>query len=305
MNFFVKILFLTHGSETPSTRYRVTQLLPYLDAEAREIPSSLTGRLALLRACGRAEVVVIQKRLISRLFLSAIRHAARRLIYDFDDAVMLGSQTRRSRFEAMGKAADLAIAGNEYLRQRAGGRAEVLPTGIDPARYRVRPPGDGSTLGWIGTGGNLGYLEEVLPALERTGKTLRVICDRFPRGAKIPIERRVWSEETEAEDVRGIDIGLAPLPDDPWTRGKCGLKILQYMACGIPVIASPVGVQAELVEGAGILAAGEREWIRAIGELSEDSAKRRRLGAVGRARVEKEYAPSRIAARFVAMLRSL
>lgn len=301
----MKILFLTHRKETPSTRYRVTQLLPYLNAEARVIPAGLTGRLALLRACARANAVVIQKRLISSLFLAAIRKAARRLIYDFDDAVMMGSETRRSRFEAMVKAADLVIAGNEYLRQQAGGRAEVLPTGIDPTPYRLRTQGNETILGWIGSGGNLKYLEEILPALEETALPLRIICDRFPRSTRISLERRIWSERTEAEDLSGIDIGVAPLPDDPWTRGKCGLKILQYMACGIPVIASPVGVQPGLVEGAGILAATERDWIRAIRELSGDSEKRRRFGAVGRARVEKEYAASRIAAKLVAILRSL
>ncbi len=310
MATLVKILFLTHRRETPSTRYRVTQLLPYLRAsgiavESREIPSGVVGRIGLPRSLGRFDVVVIQKKLISRLFLRAIRKSARRLVYDFDDAVMMESETRRSRFDAMLRAADLAIAGNEYLRQQARGRAEVLPTGIESAGYRVHSPAGGAILGWIGTGGNLEYLEEILPALEKTGTVLRVVCDRFPRSARIPIERRVWSERTEAEDLSGIDIGLAPLPDDPWTRGKCGLKILQYMACGVPVIASPVGVQPALVEGAGILAATGRDWIRAIGELSGDPEKRRRLGAVGRARAEKEYAASRIAEKLVAILRSL
>lgn len=311
----MKVLFLTHRRSTPSTRYRVTQMLPLLslECEAREIPSSVLGRVRLLKHARRFDTVVVQKRLVSGLFLRALRRAAHRLVYDFDDAVMIDSSTRRKRFAAMVRAADLTLAGNSFLLEHAveagARRAEILPTGVDPSRYSPAV-GDGTVLGWIGTGGNLPYLEEIFPALAEAFRTeprlrLRIISDRFPRKAPLPIDRCPWSEETEGEALRAIGIGLAPLPDDSWSRGKCGLKILQYLACRVPTVASPVGIQSSMLRDAGLLPRSLQEWTRSILELSRDAELRSRLGVAGRRRVEDDFAIPRIAERLTRLLRGL
>ncbi len=315
----MKALFLTHQLETPSTRYRVTHLLPRLRASGitcttREIRSGVIDRLGMLRTAGKYDVVVVQKRLFPTLVLKALRARAKRLVFDFDDSVHVGtkgeSRTRMSRFAAMVKAADVTIAGNDYLRDAAtvagARRVEVLPTALDPSRYAMHEHRDGIILAWIGGGGNVAYLESILSALPR-GLTLRVISNRFPASTTLEIEKRPWSEETETADLAGADIGLAPLPDDSWTRGKCGFKILQYMAAGLPVVASPVGVQARIVEPGrtGILASGSAEWTKAVNELTSDPLKRRRLGAAGREKVERQYSLDVVGTRFAHLLKEL
>ncbi len=310
----MKLISLTHRPSTPSTRYRTSLLLPVLreygiQVDCREAKSGLLASLRSARGLEDYDVVIVQKRLFSRPTLRRVRSRARRLVYDFDDAVYLSrdgdSPTRRKRFSAMVKAADLTIAGNAFLAQaarRAGARrVEILPTALDPDRYRTREHGESATLSWIGGGGNLPYLESIIPALEQAARIdsrlrLRVICDRFPGSCALSLEKSAWSERTEARDLAGSDIGLAPLPDEPWTRAKCGLKILQYMAAGLPVVASPVGVQADIVEDGrtGVLASSQEEWTRAVLELAADREKRQRFGEAGRAKVEREYSGTEV-----------
>jgi len=315
----MKALFLTHRLETPSTRYRVTLLLPRLRAAGitcatREVRSGVIDRLGMVRAAGKHDIVVVQKRLFPALVLRALRARAKKLVFDFDDSVHIGttgeSRTRAGRFAAMMKAADLTVAGNDFLRDAATAagarRVEVLPTALDPSRYPVHEHHDGAVLAWIGGGGNVEYLESILLALPR-GMTVRVISNRFPVSTTLAIEKRLWSEETETTDLAGADIGLAPLPDDVWTRGKCGFKILQYMAAGLPVVASPVGVQGSIVEQGrtGLLASAPSDWSKAVTELASDPSKRRRLGAAGREKVERTYSLDVVGARLAQILKEL
>src|SRR5207249_9771653 len=117
---------------------------------------------------------------------------------------------------------------------------------------------------------------------------LKLICDRFLKFANLPVTRCRWSGEDEAGDLATADIGISWLPDDAWSRGKCGLKVLQYMAAGLPVVANPVGVQAELVRDGetGFLVRTPEQWQQAIGRLTHDPQLRQRLGQAGRRRVE-------------------
>lgn len=318
----MNVLFLTHRPETPSTRYRVAGLLPHLrtaGVEATSLPweGGIFQRWSLLRLATRHDAVVVQKKLLAAPYLAALRRRAEFLIYDFDDAVSWGrrreSATRRRRFGAMMQASDLVVAGNSVLAEQARGagakRVEVLPTGLDPQRYPVCIRRNGPLLlGWIGGSGNLSYLEAILPVLrEIPGIRLRVISDRFPSGNGFEIEGKSWSEATEGRDLAECDIGLAPLPDDPWTRGKCGFKILQYMAAGLPVVASPVGVQSEIVEEGrtGRLATTPEEWGKAIRDLAANAERRRAWGAAGRQKVEKTYSSEVLGNRFAALLTSL
>lgn len=300
----MKILFLTHRPGTPSTRYRVEAFVPRLQAAGhefavREYSSSIGSLWPLMNAARRADVVVLQKRLPPAWLSRAIRRRAKRLVYDVDDAVYLkrtedGARpwgVRVKRFEAIVRLADLVVAGNSHLAEQArhaGAKdVEVIPTVLDPAKYEAaRPaPHEGVVAGWIGAGGNLPYLEALLPSLRPLGVKVRVVCDRFPEG----VEAVPWSEEGEAAAVAGMDIGLAPMPDDAWTRGKCGTRVLQYHAAGVPVVADDVGVHRDLVGEGGYLVKSPAEWAEKVGLLARDPELRRRLGEAGRARLKERF----------------
>jgi glycosyltransferase involved in cell wall biosynthesis len=120
---------------------------------------------------------------------------------------------------------------------------------------------------------------------------LTLVSDRFTAFGRLPVEPCVWAEETEAADIAAADIGISWLPDDDWSRGKCGVKVLQYMAAGLPVVANPVGVQAHLVSHGetGFLATTPADWIDAVRRLAADPDLRRRMGVLARWRVEREF----------------
>jgi glycosyltransferase involved in cell wall biosynthesis len=291
-----------------SARLRLRQYLPALaargvEAELFEIPSRALPRFAFFRSLRRADLVVLHRKLFSALEFAFLRRNSRRLVFDFDDAVMFRdpfrgpplSSQRARRFGRTVRGSDAVIAGNGVLRDLAraagaAGEVAVLPTPVDVSRYAPpRPPaGAGCVLGWIGQASTLPYLQDLLPTLEdlarsHGGLTLRVIADAFPSSTVLPVDPRAWAEEEEARLLEGIDVGLMPLRDDPWSRGKCGYKILQYFAARKPVIASPVGVNAELVRpGAnGILARAPREWADAILRLAGDPGLRAAMGEEG------------------------
>lgn len=260
---------------------------------------------ALFRAVRDSDALVLQKRLPPGWITKALRKRAKRFVYDFDDAVYLKregaapSATREKRFEAVLAAADAVVAGNSHLAARAR-RATVIPTVLDPAPYESapRPPHDGVVAGWIGAGGNLKYLEALLPALKGLPVRIRVVCDRFPEG----VEKVRWTEEGEAAAVAGMDIGLAPMPDDEWTRGKCGTRILQYFAAGVPVVADNAGAHRDLVGGGGFLVNSLHDWEKRVGELAADSALRRRLGGEGRRRLKESYTPDAVFPKWLEIL---
>ena len=139
------------------------------------------------------------------------------------------------------------------------------------------------------------------------GLRLKVICDRFPHFANLPVDAVPWHAATETEELAGADIGVAWVPDDPWSRGKCALKLLQYHAAGLPVVANPVGVQAEIVRPGdnGFLATTPEEWIRSIRTLVNDADLRKRLGTAGREQVRTAYSVDVGAAQWLALLEQL
>ena len=324
----MKVAFLVTRTEKPSARYRVAQFLPYLRGRGMHpeillIPRVRRTRRRLFETLGSYDVVVIQKKLFRRSDLTRLRRAARKLAYDFDDAVMFnvkgGEERRKSaKFARVCEAADVVICGNGYLRELASRHTEKtvgLPTSLDTDLFV--PSGDGGggekvVLGWIGSHSTLKYLIDIMPAFEILAKShpetvLSVICDTFPEECPLPVERRVWSGETEIFDLQGIDIGLMPLRDDLWTRGKCGFKILQYFAVGKPVVCSPVGVNREIVEdcASGFWARGPEEWAEKIGHLIEDVNMRRDFGARGREKVVHDYSLKSTAPKLEKILRDL
>jgi len=238
---------------------------------------------------------------------------ARRRIFDVDDAIYvrkprrLGEEAddsiwRRRKFAATCRWVDVVAAGNEVLAGVARESARsvvILPTAIDTDCYRPSSatPADPPTIVWIGSPENLVYLEMIRPALARLQVRhprlrLKIICSRFPDWPEVRIEPVPWSAATEAAELATAHIGIMPLTDDAWARGKCAFKLLQYMAASLPCVASPVGANTEAVLNGttGFHARDAQEWFTALDALIRDPALRSRLGARGRLHADQRYA---------------
>lgn len=233
---------------------------------------------------------------------------------EFDDAIHL-TPGHGAKLPRLWARADLVIVGNRFLRDAARAHArriEVIPTTLDLGRYeqalelqrgrRDQPaePGAPLRVGWIGLRYNFPFLSELAPALAALpgGATLVVISSGLPQGpewAGICLEHRPWSEATEAADLASCDVGIMPLPDTPWARGKCALKLLQCMAAGVPVVASPVGVNADIIRPGenGLLATTGAQWTAAMQALASDPELRSRLGEAGRQTVQAGFSLER------------
>lgn len=234
------------------------------------------------------------------------------IVSDYDDAVFHRYDRHRlaplrlllgRKIDRVMAASALVMAGNRYLADRAvaagARRVEVVPTVVDLDLYAAprRPPAEAVLrVGWIGTPETWEHFvrpvqEMLLPAMRAQGAQFRAIGAALAPATGDGLEILPWSEAEETALIGGTDIGIMPLPDTPWTRGKCGYKLIQYMACGLPVVASPVGVNAEIVEHGvnGFLAGTDEEWRRAIATLLADAELRRRMGAMGRRKVEQAY----------------
>ena len=321
----MNVLLLTRNPGVPSTRYRVLRYVPYLEAAGAQvrveaIPSGRRRR-RLLRTAADFDSVLFQKRLLRPAQVRYLRRHARRLVFDFDDAILFRSPrkarpeswTRARRFRAVVGAADLVIAGNDYLRELAqpfARRVTVLPTVIAPEKYEraaaARREAEAITVGWIGGRSALRYVLGIGEALERIGSIhpdarLKIVCDAFPKFENIRVEEKPWREADEAEDVASFDIAIAPAEDDPWSRGKCGLKVLQYLAASRPVVCSPIGVQRDMVrDGAsGFWARTTDEWVRALSRLIASASGREKMGAAGKKILEERYTIEHNAPKFI------
>jgi len=260
----------------------------------------------------------------ARLFAAFSGHR----VFDVDDAIYvrkprrLGepadeSAWRKKKFAATCRWVDVVVAGNDVLAQVARISAHdvaVLPTSIDASCYRLTtaPPDAPPTIAWIGSPENLTYLEMIRPALARLAQRhptlrLRVICSQFPEWSDVTVERVPWSSATEAESLAGAHIGVMPLTDDAWSRGKCAFKLLQYMAAGLPCVASPVGANTEAVlDGVnGFHANGVEEWQQSLEKLIASPELRARFGAQGRAHVEARYSLRAYRADYLTLLTRL
>lgn len=310
----MRILFLAKDPHRPSFRFRVEQLLPAFRArghvcEVRFLPKGALRRAPLLLGARGYDVAFVQKNLFPRPLLALLRAAARTLVYDIDDAIMFGRfgqdvASRSTRFAAMARTADLVVCGNSFLADqtaRLGGKTAIVPTGIDTERFHPREReklarGEGGrvVVGWTGSNTNNYFLSALFPVLARlAGKIELRILSSTERGLEyqalgaVPHRFTHWTPENEVCEVAGYDVGLMPLADTPWTRGKCAFKALQYMALGIPTVASPVGVNCELIEDGrtGFLPKDDDAWHVALARLVASPQLRAELGAAGRARV--------------------
>jgi glycosyltransferase involved in cell wall biosynthesis len=330
----VRLTALVASADHVCCRYRLAAFRPFLEKagyelELRPVPDRVHGWWRLGRDLSSADGVILQRKLLSAWKLYLVRRAARFLLYDFDDAVFLRdsyaskglqSARRQRRFAATVRAADLVVAGNAFLRDHAARWTDsrgvhVVPTCLDPAHYptadHVRA-GDGVELVWVGSSSTLQGLERARPLLEhigrcRPGLRLRLVSDRLLKFLHLPVVPCPWSAEGEAAALAAADVGVSWVPDDPWSRGKCGLKVLQYLAAGLPVVANPVGVQAELVRPGetGFLAETPDQWAEAVVRLASDPELRRRMGRAGRRLVEDKFSLAAGAAKWLALLAGL
>ena len=329
----MRLVALVESPDHVCCRYRLAAFRPALEAagyrlDLRPYPKRWWSRLRLGHTLRDADVVILQRKLLPVWLLYLLRCAAPRLLFDFDDAVFLRdsyspkglhSAARLHRFMATVETADVVVAGNQYLADEASrwatvpGRVHVVPTCVEPARYTpARHQGAGVELVWVGSSSTLRGLEAVRPLLEEVGRVvpgarLKLVSDCFLRLAHQPVVACPWTECGEAADIAAADVGISWVPDDLWSRGKCGLKVLQYMAAGLPVVANPVGVQADLVRHGetGFLARTPAEWVEALRRLGADPELRCRLGAAGRRRVEAEFSVEAGAARWLTLLHGL
>ena len=297
-----------------------------LEKSARTV-RALIRRLAETLSFGRPDVVFLYREAfpLGPAVLEALLAKRHPIVYDFDDAIWLGDTSAANRWIAPLKhpqkvaniieAATATTVGNSYLAAYARTRSEsvqVIPTTIDVDQYfpkTIRKERRGVRIAWTGsptTARFLSQLEQALrPLLRRPDCELVVIGEpRFEIPGAANVLAVPWSEAVELELLQSVDIGIMPMPDDPWTRGKCGFKALLYMALGVATIASPVGVNREIIVNGvnGLLAGSEQEWVDAITLLTEDPVLRAQLGAAGRETVVDRYSGQQWAETFYGVL---
>ena len=248
------------------------------------------------------------------------------MVFDFDDAIFFSykspSNGYLSYLKFPGKTAEICrlsahvMAGNEFLAEYARANNEnvtIIPTTIDTDKYEfVERPDDPEivTIGWSGSFSTIQHLDTIRDVLQELAKTekfrLRVIGTPAYDLPGVDVDAIQWRSETEIDDLHQIDIGLMPLPDDNWSKGKCGLKALQYMALGVPSICSPVGVNSTIIKDGenGFLAASKAEWIEKIKLMIHSPGLRRKIGRAGRETVEREYSARVVAPRVLKVFRS-
>lgn len=269
-----------------------------------------------------ADVLFIHRKTFPPPFARLIRNRSRPIVFDVDDAIDLPPPSLsaddatlvryRKNFEAIAHVAALVICGNAELARRVPHeRTVLLPTPVAADRFRpgAVPPPSGPTVGWVGHSDNLVYLERLLEPLREVARRhpgLRVVvaADRPPHLPGLEVEFRRWTLDGELDVFGGMTVGLMPLDDTPWARAKCSFKALQYMALAIPAVASPVGMNVDVIETGrnGFLADRPARWVEVLDALLSDGALAQRIGAAGRRTVEKSFAANVVSARLIEIL---
>ena len=280
----------------------------------RLVMKSFTRRFAEVRAARDYDAVYVLREaalLGPPLFERWIARSGVTFIFDFDDAVFVPyvspANGYLSYLKFPGKTRTICrlaahvMAGNEYLADYArevNDRVTIIPTTIDTGKYTLGPreaENEMPIIGWSGSHSTAQHLATLRGALQRLARQerflLRVIGAPGFKIEDVNIEAVPWRPETEVSELRTFDIGVMPLPDDQWSRGKCGLKALQYMALGVPTVCSPVGVNTEIIQDGenGLIASTEDEWVEKLTQLLRSEELRQRLGRAGRATVDARY----------------
>jgi len=271
-------------------------------------------RIIDLLRISQFDIIFIQREISPQVFPlieKIIKMMRKKVIFDFDDAIFLVPPQRNSiiykfRFEdnikEIIKESSYVLAGNDYLLEYAldyNPKARVIPTCVDTNRFIFKEKSAADSkkiiIGWIGTEHSLLYLEDIKSVFQELSKrfkiSLHVMAGVNFNISGVEVINKKWDINTEVADLHELDIGVAPLKDDGWGKGKCGLKALQYMSCGIPVVCSPAGVyKTMIVDGEnGLLAANANDWIEKLTLLIKDAALRKKIALQARNLVEAKY----------------
>ena len=307
-----KLLIISNNLERASFRQRIGIHLDKLNeagiaCDVCELTSNESSRIKLFKKAADYDAVFFQKKCLNFFDTLILRHYSKKIIYDFDDAIMYSASKPQHKsfshfmpFRHTVKMADCILAGNAYLAEHAGRfnkNVYVLPTALNIKEYDLEKSTTDNKirLVWIGSKATLKYLAELKDVFEQIGKryknvVLRIIADDFFELENMEVEKCHWSLENHGLDLVNSDIGIAPLVDNRFTRGKCGFKILQYQAASLPVIASPVGVNRYFITDSitGFCPGNHNQWLENIARLVEDTALRKKMGLAGKQFV-KDY----------------
>jgi glycosyltransferase involved in cell wall biosynthesis len=332
----LRVTAYTGGDRVPSARFRVRQYIPYLEdcgVEVREFPArfgsyppvkrllrpvwgvaTIAERLRAAVRSHAAELTLLQREMVSTL-TTAERFTKAPRILDVDDAIWL---LRGGRFAiAIARLCHTVICGNSFIAEFFRDHARnvvILPTPVDTDRFR--PATDGhrpaGVICWSGSSSGMQFLEAIEKPLARVlarnpKRRLRVVSDAPPRFPSLPSGQVAfvrWSEAVEVRAIQDASVGIMPLDDSPWSRGKCSYKLLSYMACGLPVVATPVGMNAEVLSRGrvGLSARNAGEWVDAIESVLSRPESACAMGAAGRELVVREYSLESLAVRLATIL---
>ena len=329
----LSVAAFTQGQAVPSARFRVRQYVKRLRAHGVLVsesparlgsyppaawlsrlwwlPLTLAERLAATVHSRQADVALFQREMVSTLY-SAERFCKVPAVLDVDDAIWLHQRWRG--VDRLAERCQLVVCGNAFIADHFCRLApvRVIPTAVDADRWTPGEPSERPVIVWSGSSAGLPYLLDIESALRRVlsavpRATLRVVSDRRPRFQVLAPEQVdfvPWAEDTEVPAVQSASVGLMPMADTPWSRGKCSFKLLTYLACGVPGVASPYGMNKEVIGGGGALGAKTlAEWTETLVMLLRDPSTARSLGAAGRASVERSYSTNHLAPKLAAALR--
>jgi glycosyltransferase involved in cell wall biosynthesis len=330
----MRIVALVKSADHVCCRYRLAAYQPFLEYQGHTLdlrpwPQTWLSRLWLHNSVGQADVLILQRKMPPAWQYPLLRRAASTLIYDFDDALFcrdsyapqgVACASRMGRFQTTLENVDYVVTGNPFLQDKArqrvnGKKSHLIPTCVNVDRYpSARHAADNHSpqLVWIGTWSTLQGLDQVRPMFESVGRrfpklVFKIICDRFLKFERLATVQVPWSEAIEADELAQADIGISWLPDDLWSQGKCGLKILQYMAAGLPVVANPVGMHSQLVRHGenGFLVENTDELLHALEVLAADPLLRRQMGQAGRELVAAQYSIRQGATSWLSLLEQI
>jgi len=265
------------------------------------------------------DLIVIEKELfpyMPALFEHLLHSINKNIVTDYDDAIFANYQNNlllKSKIPTVMKLSKAVNVGNRYLADYARSfnqNVSIIPTAVDLSKYVVKDTyeiaGDKVVIGWIGTPITSKYLFLVQEALAKLSQQYHLVLRCIGTSSDfalqgVEVENMQWNESTEASRISTFDVGIMPLSDDLFSRGKCGLKLIQYMACGVPSVASPVGVNKDIIcDGeSGLLAGSEEEWIDKMALLIKDQHLRERMGMKGRQTVIERYSLEAVAPRLL------
>jgi glycosyltransferase involved in cell wall biosynthesis len=325
----IRVAALTRGKNAPSSRFRVRQLIPTLQGLGVDIhefipfvasypppqhwlrplwfSALLSVRIPAVIATNVYDIALLQRELVST-FLTLEPLIKHPLVFDVDDAIFL--HKRGWIAKKIAQLSDLVICGNDYIADtfyKWNKNMAIIPTAVDTTRFvpAIKKEDEKKLIGWIGTSSNLTYLLTIERALSRvldscSDVQLRIVSDfapKFQTLSKTKVEFIKWSPEVEVKCIQEMSIGIMPLEDTNWARGKCSYKMLQYMSCGIPVVVSPVGMNSRLLSigNVGIAANNNKDWEEGLFELLSSPKKRELMGKMGRKIANDHFSINRIA----------